>query len=97
MGGTLSHVAVTKLYTKYLYSDEKITSCGGQNKTPDHASVIAQKALMLADRSQEKLLNSTNCQVLLSCAVLAFLPTYPCSQLAPLSPTVLIFLYDNLL
>jgi hypothetical protein len=56
--------------TKHLYSDEKITCCCGQKKTPDHASVIAQKALMLPDSSQKKLLNSTNCQLLLSCAFL---------------------------
>jgi hypothetical protein len=55
--------------TKYLCSDEKITSCGGKDKTPANASVIARKALMLADSSQEKLLNSINCQVLLSCFV----------------------------
>jgi len=36
---------------------------------PPHASVLAHRALTLADRTQEKLLKSTNCQVLLSCAV----------------------------
>jgi hypothetical protein len=38
---------------------KKKTSCGGKNKTLDHASVIAHKALTLADRSQEKLLKGT--------------------------------------
>jgi hypothetical protein len=52
---------------------------GGENKTPDHASVTAQKELTLADQSQEKLLKSTNCQMLLSCTVIG---SYgPCANL----------------
>jgi len=39
------------------------------NITPDHASVTANRALTLADRSQEKLLKSTYYQALLYCAV----------------------------
>jgi hypothetical protein len=64
----MSHVAVTKHKTFYT-AIKKITSCGGKNNTPHHASVIAHKALILADRSQEKSLNSTNYQVLLTCAI----------------------------
>jgi len=50
-----------------------------QNKRPDHVTVIAHRALTLADRSQEKLLRSTNCQVLFSCSVIG---SYgPCGNL----------------
>jgi hypothetical protein len=76
----MSHVGVTKFQTQnILYGDEKITSCGGKNKTPRHSSFIARKELTLADRSLEKLLHSTNCQVLLSCSV--FGSYGPCANL----------------
>jgi len=53
--------------------------CGVKNETTDQASVIAHRPMTLADRSQEKLLKSTNCQVLLSCAVIG---SYgPCASL----------------
>jgi hypothetical protein len=57
VGGIILRVAVTKLQTQnILSSDGKLSSCAGRNKIPDHDSVIAHKALTLADRSQEKLL-----------------------------------------
>jgi len=57
MGGTISQVAAKKLQTHNIFTQQrKITSCGVKNKTQDHASVTAHRALTLADRSQEKLL-----------------------------------------
>jgi hypothetical protein len=54
MGGTVSHVAVTKLSIQnILYSDEKNYFLRWKSKIPDHASVIAHRALTLADCSQE--------------------------------------------
>jgi hypothetical protein len=78
------------LNTKQFIQRWKITSCGVNNKTPDHASVIAHTALTPANRSQKKLLKSSNFQVLLTCATIeSYDPraNLPCSQLAPLSPT----------
>ena len=92
MGGIISHVAVTKLCTQnILYSDKKyFLQC--KNKTPDHTSVIAHRAVTLADHSQEKLLKNTLqivrcCYAALSLGVMTHVPTYPRSQLAPLTPT----------
>jgi len=48
----------------------KYTSCGVKNENTNHASIIVHRPLTLADRSQEKLLKSTNFQVLLFCAVI---------------------------
>jgi hypothetical protein len=77
------------LNTKYFTQLWHNTSCGVQNKAPNHASVTAHGALTLADRSQEKVLKSENCQVLLSCIVLGiYVPwAHPCSQLTSLHPT----------
>ena len=44
--------------------------CGVKNETTDQASVIAHRPMTLSGRSQEKPLKSSNCQMLLSCAVI---------------------------
>ena len=70
MGATISHVAVTKLYThNILDSDGKILPAVYKISTR-HASVISHKPLTLNDRCEEKLLKGTNCKVLLSCTVI---------------------------
>jgi len=46
MGGTISHVAITKHKTFYTVMENYF--CGVKNWTSDHASVIAQRPITLA-------------------------------------------------
>jgi len=89
MGGAISRVALTKLETRNILYSFGIILPAVQKIKSGHASVISHKALTLADCSKEKLLNNTNCQVLLYCAVIgSYGPcaNLLCSQLVPLSP-----------
>jgi hypothetical protein len=52
MGGTLSHLAVTKLQTQNAFLQRwKNTSCNIKYETPSNASVITHEPLTFADRS----------------------------------------------